>query len=118
LRVRGTKPALSPALELSLYRVIQEALTNAVKHAPGAKASIDLAYGSGEIRAEIVNSQPPGADGQPPGNAGQAAAGSDGGHGIVGMRERVSAFGGTLAAGPLDGAGFRVLVRVPVRSEP
>jgi signal transduction histidine kinase len=113
LRVSGTKPAVSPALELSLYRVIQEALTNAVKHAAGARTTIDLAYGPREIRVEVVN-------GRPAGTAGRAvppARGTSGGHGILGMRERVSAFGGTLVAGPVEGAGFRVSVRVPVRED-
>jgi len=106
LRVSGTKPAISPALELSLYRVIQEALTNTVKHAAGARATIDLAYSPVDIRIEIANDAPP-----RPGHA----AGP--GHGLLGMRERVSAFGGTLTAGPADGGGFLVRVRVPVRED-
>lgn len=112
LRVSGAKPAVSPALELSLYRVVQEALTNAVKHAAGARITIDLAYGTREIRLEVVNERP-----AVPAGVAAPAAGTGSGHGILGMRERVSAFGGTLAAGPVDGAGFRVSVRVPVRED-
>jgi signal transduction histidine kinase len=111
LRVAGVKPAVSPALELSLYRVIQEALTNAVKHAAGARTMIDLSYGAREIRVDVVSERPSGA-------TGAAVTGAGGGHGILGMRERVSAFGGTLDAGPVDGAGFRVSARVPVGDEP
>jgi signal transduction histidine kinase len=115
LRVSGAKPTVSPALELSLYRVIQEALTNAVKHAAGARTTIDLTYSTGEIRVEVVNERPAGSrTGDIPLAQGRGAGG---GHGILGMRERVSAFGGTLTAGPADGAGFRVSVRVPVRED-
>lgn len=114
LRVSGAKPEVSPALELSLYRVIQEALTNAVKHAAGARTTIDLAYGTHEIRVDVVTGRPIGAaDGPVP-----PARGTGGGHGILGMRERVTAFGGTLTAGPVDGKGFRVSARVPVRDQP
>lgn len=104
---------MSPALELSLYRVIQEALTNVVKHAAAARTTIDLTYGTRDIRVEVVNERPAGAAG----GAAAPARGVGGGHGILGMRERVSAFGGTLAARPVDGAGFRVSVRVPLRED-
>jgi signal transduction histidine kinase len=79
---------------------------------------IRLSYGTREIRVEVVNARPPGAaDGRaaPAGEAGAGGAGN--GHGLLGMRERVGAFGGTLVAGPVDGAGFRVAVRVPLREE-
>lgn len=108
LRVSGSKPGISPALELSLYRVIQEALTNAVKHAPGARATVDLAYAAAYVRVEVANDAPPGAPAAPPAGAG---------HGILGMRERVSAFGGTLTAGPGGSGGFLVRVRVPLRED-
>jgi signal transduction histidine kinase len=119
LNVEGSKPALSPALELSLYRVIQEALTNTVKHAGRAPTTIRLSYGIRDIRVEIVNAGAAGVrtvltegtDASPAGNGGM------GGHGLLGMRERVSAFGGTMVAGPVDGAGFRVAVRVPLGEE-
>ena len=104
LRVSGADRALSPSLELSLYRVVQEALTNVVKHAPGARAAVDLAVSGTEISLEVVNE--PGAPG--------VAAGQGSGHGIVGMRERVAAFGGRLTAGQLPDGGFRVLARIPL----
>jgi signal transduction histidine kinase len=100
----GGRP-LSPALELSIYRVVQEALTNVVKHAPGAQAEVELAFAGGEVRIEVTDHGPPG---------GVLTAAQRGpGHGIVGMRERIAAFGGRLAAGPLDGGGFRVRATIP-----
>ncbi len=114
LRMSGTDQRLSPALELSIYRVVQEALTNVVKHAPGACAAVDLTVSAQDVRIEVAD------DGGP--SAGSAAApGQDGrqairgtGHGIVGMRERIGAFGGWLVAEPLAVDGFRVLAEVPV----
>jgi signal transduction histidine kinase len=118
LRVSGTRPVVSPALELSLYRVIQEALTNTAKHAAGARTTIDLTYGPADIRVEVANDAPPGdgpsADRHSPGSTAASTPEVSPGHGILGMRERVSAFGGTLTAGPVDG-GFLVRVRVPLR---
>jgi signal transduction histidine kinase len=115
LHISGSKPALSPALELSLYRVIQEALTNTVKHAGRVPTTVCLSYRTRDVWVEVVNDRPAEADRR------AASAGGDGGmgtgHGLLGMRERVSAFGGTLVAGPVDGAGFRVAVRVPLQEE-
>jgi len=111
LRMSGADRQLSPALELSIYRVVQEALTNVVKHAPGARATVDLAVSDDQVRIEVAD------DGAPAG----ARAGEDGGpaspgtgHGIVGMRERIGAFGGWLVAEPLAGRGFRVLAQIPI----
>jgi signal transduction histidine kinase len=113
LRIRGADGRLSPALQLSIYRVVQEALTNVVKHAPGARATVDVAISDTDVRAEVSD------DGCPAGRPGGAAAQHEPpaelpGHGIVGMRERVGAFGGSLAAGPRPGGGFRVLAEIPV----
>jgi signal transduction histidine kinase len=96
---------LSPALELCLYRVVQEALTNVVKHAPSASATVHVVVSGLGTRAEIVDG----------GNSGVAQPGAYGppGHGIEGMRERVGAFGGSLVAKPCPGGGFRVLAEVP-----
>jgi signal transduction histidine kinase len=111
LRTSGTDRQLSPALELSVYRVVQEALTNVVKHAPGARATVDLAVSDDRVRIEVADDggtagRSPGEDG-PPGSPGP-------GHGIVGMRERIGAFGGWLVAGPRADRGFRVLAEVPI----
>jgi signal transduction histidine kinase len=111
LRTSGTDRQLSPALELSVYRVVQEALTNVVKHAPGARATVDLTVSDDQVRIEVADDGgtagcPPGEDG-PPGSLNT-------GHGIVGMRERIGAFGGWLVAEPRADRGFRVLAEVPV----
>jgi signal transduction histidine kinase len=112
LRTSGTDRQLSPAVELTVYRVVQEALTNVVRHAPGARAMVDVAVCTAQIRLEISNGGPsrPSADAQPrapiPGT----------GNGIVGMRERIGAFGGWLVAEPLAGGGFHVLAEVPIEA--
>ena len=108
LRVSGTDCRLSPSLELSVYRVVQEALTNVVKHAAGAQAAVEVTVLAGKVRLDIRD------DGGPGGGAQRAAPGT--GHGIVGMRERVGAFGGWLVAGPVSGGGFQVSAEVPVES--
>ncbi|HEY2306149.1 MAG TPA: histidine kinase [Streptosporangiaceae bacterium] len=110
LRTSGTGRQLSPALELTLYRVVQEALTNVVRHAPQARATVDLTVSAAQVRLEVAD------DG---GSAGRAAGDQERpgipgtGHGIVGMRERIGAFGGWLVAEPLA-RGFRVRAEVPI----
>ena len=104
LHMSGTDRPLSPALELSVYRVVQEALTNVVKHAPGARAAVVLVVCDREIRLDVTD------DGSPAGSA----EGEASGHGIVGMRERIAAFGGRLVAEPLASEGFRVTAQVPI----
>jgi signal transduction histidine kinase len=113
LRTSGTDRSLSPSLELSIYRVVQEALTNVVKHAPGARASVDLAVTDREIRVEIADEGRPAA-GRRGAVLAEAEARTGPGHGIVGMRERVGAFGGWLAAESRPDRGFRVLARIPL----
>jgi signal transduction histidine kinase len=107
LRVSGRGRRLSPALGLSVYRVIQEALTNVVKHAPGARASVDLSVSARAVRIAVIDD---GAGTGPRLGAGQQQAA---GHGITGMRERVSAFGGLLVAHPAGAGGFQVRARIP-----
>ena len=110
LRTSGTDRQLSPALELTLYRVVQEALTNVVRHAPRAQATVELTVSAAQVRIEVAD------DG---GSAGRTAGDQERpgipgtGHGIAGMRERIGAFGGSLVAEPLAG-GFRVLAEVPL----
>jgi signal transduction histidine kinase len=106
LRMSGTDRQLSPALELSIYRVVQEALTNVVKHAPLANATVDLRLCGSDVRLEITD------DGiRRPEESQPLSAGA--GHGIVGMRERIAAFGGRLTAEPLASRGFRVTAQIP-----
>jgi signal transduction histidine kinase len=107
LRMSGTDRPLSPSLELSIYRVMQEALTNVVKHAPEARAVAELTVSAGKVRLEVCDDGGPGG-GQAP------RAGLGKGHGITGMRERIGAFDGWLVAGPVAGGGFQVTAEVPV----
>jgi signal transduction histidine kinase len=120
LRVNGGDRPLSPVVELTVYRVVQEALTNVVKHAPGARASVDLVVDGEELRIEVRDDG--GEAGDPAVLLSQRAPAEPGtlrtpGHGIVGMRERVAAFGGTLEAGPTAGGGYCVTARLPIGPE-
>ena len=101
--VRGERRPLSAEASQAVRRVAQEALTNVRKHAPGARVSLRLEYGSGEVSLDVRDS------GGPPGEL----AGAGGGYGLLGMRERAELLGGTLEAGP-DEEGFAVRLRVPV----
>jgi signal transduction histidine kinase len=107
LRVQGRPAPLPAGLDLSAYRIVQEALTNVVKHAGPARAQVVVGYGDHEVRVEVTD------DGR-----GAATSASDGragtGHGLIGMRERVAAFGGDLEVGPRPGGGFRVAARLPL----
>ncbi|MGZ4155040.1 MAG: sensor histidine kinase, partial [Actinomycetota bacterium] len=103
----GTPRPLPPGVDLSAYRVVQEALTNSLKHAGGARARVVLRYEPNALDLEILD------DG--PGPAGEAAA--SGGRGLIGMRQRVQLCGGAVAAGPADGGGFVVHARLPVEAE-
>ena len=102
VQVEGAARSLPAGLELSAYRIAQEALTNTVKHAPGARALLTLRYGPGSIELEVVDT-----------GGGPDPAPNDGGQGLKGMGERVALYGGSLEAGPCDG-GFRVLATFPV----
>jgi signal transduction histidine kinase len=102
LTVHGEPGTLSPAAELTAYRIVQEALTNVIKHADSAATTVSLSWSSADLLVEIVDE----------GN--DAGELSDQGHGLAGMRERVAAIGGTVTAGPQPGGGFRVEARIPV----
>jgi signal transduction histidine kinase len=107
--VEGVPRPLPPGVDLSAYRIVQEALTNALKHAGEASARVLVRYEADALEVEIVD------DGRGmPGDGSPA-----GGQGLIGMRERVQLFGGTLDAGPKPGGGFLVRARLPVtREEP
>jgi signal transduction histidine kinase len=108
LQVSGTASRpLDPALELSAYRVVQEALTNAGKHAPSSKVTVQVVYGNDDVRVEVADD---GAASTPPELPGS-------GRGLVGMRERVAMFGGTFEAARGDGGGFRVAASFPFAAE-
>ena len=101
LTVEGAPRALPPALDASAYRIVQEAVTNVIRHAGGAPAAVTVHYGDASLRA----------DGRRRGRRARRTNG--GGHGLIGMRERVAAFGGTLDAGPRAGRGFEVRAELP-----
>ncbi|MCX5203741.1 histidine kinase [Streptomyces sp. NBC_00237] len=105
VRVTGEPRKLAADASQALRRVAQEALTNVRKHAPGAATRIVLDYRPGEVALEVRDSGRPDAQGE--------LAGTGGGYGLVGMRERAQSFGGTLEAGP-EGKGFVVRLRMPV----
>jgi signal transduction histidine kinase len=104
LEVEGHRRDLPVGIELSAYRIVQEALTNALKHAGDARASVKIRYGSESLELEIAD------DG-----AGARTSVSGGGHGLVGMRERVALYGGRLDAGRRPSGGFAVRVLLPIR---
>jgi signal transduction histidine kinase len=117
LRISGSDRQLSPALELSAYRIIQEALTNVVKHAPGAHATVELAVSARQVSIEVADDGDSGID-QPPRRTSEQAARPGSQHGIVGMNERVGAFGGSLVAERVPGHGFRVTALIPQTDRP
>jgi signal transduction histidine kinase len=101
LAVEGAPRPLAPGVDLSAYRIVQEALTNALKHAGPARASVRLHYGERDMEVEVLD------DGAGPRRAGA------GGHGLAGMGERVALYGGVLETGARTGRGFRVSARLP-----
>jgi signal transduction histidine kinase len=105
LSVEGEPTELPPGVDLSAYRIVQEALTNALKHAGPATARVVVRYRENDLELEIADT-------------GAGASASDGeGHGLAGMRERVSLYGGKIEAGPRDGGGFAVRARLPLDSD-
>jgi signal transduction histidine kinase len=114
LERRGTPRDLPATVDLSAYRVIQEALTNVVKHARASSCGVLVAYEPGELVIEVTDS---GAGVPAMVGAGIVTAPIAGGHGIIGMRERVVLLGGQFSAGPLPGYGFRVDARFPLPPE-
>jgi signal transduction histidine kinase len=122
VQVDGERGPVPPGVDLSAYRIIQEALTNVIKHAGPATACVRVSYEKGAVALEITDDGP----GRNDGRRGAAPGRPDGsradavtspfstGHGIIGMRERVAVFGGEFAAGPRDSGGFRVFARLPI----
>jgi signal transduction histidine kinase len=106
LRVDGERRALPPSVDVSAYRVVQEALTNVVKHAGPAHASVAVRYGREAVEVEVTD------DGS------QSVNGKAPGYGLAGMKERVELHGGTLEAGKRTEGGFRVKARLPFGAVP
>jgi signal transduction histidine kinase len=121
----GDVRELPASIDLSAYRIIQEALTNVVKHAQASRCDVLLDYGQDELRIEVTDSGAgvPALAGAVPVQVGGSGGGhqagpgpawNGGGHGIIGMRERVGLLGGSFSAGPLSGYGFQVTARIPL----
>ena len=104
LSVLGQPRALPEAVGLCAYRIVQEALTNTLKHAHAAGAQVQVRYRDDALELNVVDD----------GRGGRAANGATGGHGIIGMRERVALFDGELAAGPRAGGGYFVRATLPI----
>lgn len=103
VRVEGEPTTLPPGIDLAAYRIVQEALTNTLKHAGAAHASVTISYGAHALELEIRDDGRPG-----------ALTGDGTGHGLVGMRERVALYGGVLNAGRSTDGGFGVRARLPL----
>jgi signal transduction histidine kinase len=104
LDVHGQERELPPGVDLSAYRLVQEALTNTLKYAGPAQAWVTLRWSEDELELEVAN------------NGHSEAASNGSGHGLAGMRERVALCGGTLETGPRDGGGFVVRCHLPLGS--
>ena len=107
MRVEGSPRPLTPALELTAYRIIQEGLTNVLKHAPGARTEVVLGYADDELRIDVSN--------HGRGRGPERSAHVNGsGRGLLGMQQRVAVYGGRLEVGPRPDGGFAVRARLPV----
>jgi signal transduction histidine kinase len=106
LAVTGPARPLPDGVELAAYRVVQEALTNTVKHAAGAAARVVVEYGSEHVRVEVTDTGGRPAPSATPGNR----------HGLIGLRERVAVYRGTLQTGPRPNGGYRVTAVIPVEA--
>jgi signal transduction histidine kinase len=103
LRIEGEATQLPPGVDLTAYRLVQEGLTNAIKHARASKADVVVRYADGSVEVTVTDDGPGGGDG------------GGGGHGLVGMRERVTVYGGELEAGPRPEGGYSLRARLPVQ---
>jgi signal transduction histidine kinase len=102
LIISGSPVTVDPGVGLAAFRIVQEALTNALRHAPGAAVDVEVHYGDGDLRLRIRDNGP-----------GSEPEAPDGGHGLLGMRERAAAVGGELSAGPAVVGGFLVEASLP-----
>jgi signal transduction histidine kinase len=116
--VTGDPRPLPDGVNLSAYRIVQEALSNAMRHAPGSAVQVKLYYGDAALMIEVRNDgyRPAGQDAvkQPGGDGPGHGSGPGGGHGIIGMRERATMLGGYLQAGPAGNGEFLVTAALPL----
>ncbi|MFC5750630.1 sensor histidine kinase [Actinomadura rugatobispora] len=121
VRWRGEPRPLPPEIDVSAYRIVQEAVANVLRHAGARRCQVTIEHGAGELAVEILD-EGNAAGGRGAGASGPGKSGSGGvvgnGYGLVGIRERVGLLGGELAAGPRPGGGFRVAARLPVPPAP
>jgi signal transduction histidine kinase len=103
LTVTGNRHPLPPEIDLAAYRIVQESLTNAIRHAGPASAAVSLGYGDSELAIEVTDT-----------GRGLTSTAPGGGHGLAGMRERAASGGGSVQAGPGRAGGFRVAARFPL----
>jgi len=108
LRVDGARDGIPAGVDLAAYRIVQEALTNVLKHATASHAAVHVGYRPDAIELQVLD------DGHGPIGAGHDGAGT--GQGLIGMRERASLYGGVVEARPRAEGGFAVRARLPVRS--
>jgi signal transduction histidine kinase len=107
LRVEGEPTQLPAGVDLSAYRIVQEALTNTLKHAGRADAEVIVRFEPSAVEVEVLDN-----------GSGPSTHPNGFGHGLVGMRERVALYGGSLEAGSRNGHGFVVRARLPLSREP
>ncbi|MGW2182167.1 sensor histidine kinase [Streptomyces sp. NPDC001732] len=101
----GQPRPLSPGVELSVFRIVQEALSNAMRHAPGARVRVEIGHGTSEVTVRVTNTAPDRAVPPSPGA----------GHGLLGMRERAAMLGGEIATGPTPDGGYEVAAILPAQ---
>ncbi|MGK8502943.1 histidine kinase [Nocardia asiatica] len=106
-RIIGTPQQLPSVIDVAAARIVQESLTNVLRHAPGADATVTVRYTADSVDITVDNTRPTSAT---------ARSGTSGGNGIIGMRERTHALGGALTAGPRPSGGFRVAARLPTHA--
>ncbi|WP_405574076.1 histidine kinase [Streptomyces sp. NBC_01167] len=103
-QINGERRPLAPGVELSAFRIVQEALSNAMRHAPGARVRVEVGYHASVLAVRVTNTAA----------SGPAPSARDGGHGLLGMRERADMLGGDLVNGPLPDGGYEVLATLPL----
>jgi signal transduction histidine kinase len=107
LRIDGEPYPLPDALDVSAYRIVQEALTNALKHAQASEAEVVVGYGSDALQIDVRDN-----------GHGELPTNGDGqGHGLVGIRERVKIYGGEMTIGPASAGGFVLSTRLPLQGD-
>jgi signal transduction histidine kinase len=112
-RASGPAPALSPGIDLTAFRIVQEALTNSMRHAPGTTVQVEIAYEEKYLTIQVADTGP-GLLPAVAGNGRLANGAGPRGYGLAGIAERVASCGGTLAVGPREAGGFAVTARLPV----